>query len=117
MAILDFLSKPLKPTTEDTKFLDWYSKQADKTGINPDPDDPEHYYDYKAAFKAGASPAYDSASGGWKWPSKFKDDLHPDRYIFDKELNIYDSKSGKSATVEDLIIQAMHRKEREAEIW
>ena len=55
MAILDFLSKPLAPKeeVEDDEFMDWYSELAEKANLNPDPDDPRHYYDYRAAYRAG----------------------------------------------------------------
>ena len=112
MAILDFLSKPLEPSEQGPEFTEWYSNIAEKSNLSPDPDDPKHYYDYRAAFKAGATLDKNN-----HLPSKFKHDLHPNRYIIDKDLNIYDSKKGKSATIEDLIIQSMKRKEHEAELW
>jgi hypothetical protein len=31
-------------------FQDWYANWSTKTGISPDPDDPKHYYDYRAAL-------------------------------------------------------------------
>ena len=50
-------------------------------------------------------------------PSKFKHDLHPNRYIIDKDLEIYDSKYGKEAKLEDMIIQAFKRKEYEERLF
>ena len=36
----------MKMSEEDEKqFQFWYKHWAKKTGINPDPDDPKHYYD------------------------------------------------------------------------
>ena len=54
MAILDFLAGPLAPKEDDSEFLDWYSDISKKADISPDPDDPRHYYDYRAAYKEGA---------------------------------------------------------------
>ena len=118
MPILDFLSKPLRPTRvdDDTRgsdeFLDWYAGIASKSGLNPNPDDPRHYYDYRAAFKAGAA-----LDEGGKLPPQFKDDLHPDRFVVGKDLEIYDSKYGKKAKLEDMIMQAFQRKEHEEDLW
>lgn len=61
---------------EEKDFEKWYSEIASKTGLNPNPDDPRHYYDYRAAFKAGAMP---DESG--HWPSKFKTSDHPNRFV------------------------------------
>ena len=43
------------PFDEDD-FREWYARQAGLTGLDPDPDDPLHRYDYRAAYKAGAKP-------------------------------------------------------------
>ena len=107
MAILDFLSKPLAPE-EDSDFLDWYTDIARKSNLSPDPDDPRHYYDYKAAYAAEAEP-----DERGHLPSEFKHDLHPNRFIIGKDLEIYDSKYGKKANLEDMIMQSFQRKEYE----
>ena len=116
MAILDFLSKPFSPNEfgeGEADFLDWYSSLAEKANISPDPDDPRHYYDYRAAYEAGAE--LDERK---HLPSEFKHDLHPNRYIVDKEdLSIYDTKYEKPAKFEDIIIQSFNRKEYEESIW
>ena len=108
MAILDFLSKPLAPE-EDVEFSHWYSDIAEKSNLSPDPDDPRHYYDYRAAFEAGAK--LDESK---HLPSEFKHDLHPNRFILDeKTLKIHDSKYDKEAKLEDMIMQSFQRKEYE----
>ena len=113
MAFLDFLSRPFEPSEEDTGFSDWYSNIAERADIGPDPDDPRHYYDYRAAYEAGVGP--DKRK---HLPSQFKHDLHPNRYIIDKkDLSIYDTKYEKPAKFEDLIIQAFKRKEYEEGLW
>ena len=103
----------MKMSEEDEKqFQFWYKHWAKKTGINPDPDDPKHYYDYRAAYEAGAD--LDERK---HLPSKFKHDLHPNRYIIGKDLEIYDSKYGKKAKLEDMIMQAFQRKEYEEKLF
>jgi hypothetical protein len=72
------------PFDED-RFRNWYSQTAAAQNLAPDPDDPEHYYDYRAAFSAGKGP--DEAG---HWPSEFKAEGHPNRYVM-HEGAIYDS--------------------------
>ena len=111
MGLFDFLSKPLAPD-EDVEFLDWYSGVAEGSGISPDPDDPRHYYDYRSAYEAGAR--LDERK---HLPSEFKHDLHPNRYIIGKDLEIHDSKYDKPAKLEDMIMQAFQRKEYEERLF
>ena len=111
MGVLDFISKPLAPK-EDAGFSEWYSDIAERSNLSPDPDDPKHYYDYRAAYEAGAK--LDERK---HLPSEFKHDLHPNRYIIGKDLEIYDSKYGKKAKLEDMIIQAFQRKEYEEKLF
>ena len=111
MGVLDFLSKPMAPE-EDDEFSRWYSDIAEKSNLSPDPDDPRHYYDYRAAYEAGAD--LDERK---HLPSEFKHDLHPNRYVVGKDLEIHDSKYGKKAKLEDMIIQAFQRKDYEGDLW
>ena len=116
MAVLDFLSRPFEPSEgkeEGVGFSEWYRDIAEKSNLSPDPDDPRHYYDYRAAYEAGA--AFDERG---HLPSRFKHDLHPDRYIIDKEdLSIYDTKYERPAKFEDLIMHSFQRKEYEEGMW
>lgn len=57
---------------DELSFRRWYGKHAKRLGLNPNPDDTNHYYDYRGAFKSGAEP---DESG--HWPSKFKIEGHP----------------------------------------
>ena len=115
MGILDFLSKPLSPEEpegEGVEFLDWYADLAKKSDLSLDPDDPRHYYDYRAAYEAGVE--FDERR---HLPSRFKHDLHPERYIIGKDLEIYDTKYERPARLEDMIIQAFQRKEHEQDLF
>ena len=58
--------------TDEGLFHQWYAPRAQKWGLDPDPDNPAHFYDYRAAFRAGAEP-----DEGGHWPSEFKRAGHP----------------------------------------
>lgn len=60
-------------------FQDWYAKHAQQWGLNPNPDDPLHHYDYRAAYLAGVGP--DKKTG--HWPSVFKAPDHPNRFVLE----------------------------------
>lgn len=57
-------------------FNAWYSRMAARYDLNPNPDDPAQFYDYRAAHKAGAAP--DSTG---HWPSQFKREGHPQTVV------------------------------------
>ena len=94
-------------------FYEWYSGLVEKLNIDKNPDHYKHYYDYRAAHKAGAKLSKDN-----HLPSEFKHDLHPNRYIVDKKtLDIRDSKYNKKAKLEDMIMQSFKRKEYEESLF
>jgi len=66
---------------EEEDFLDWYAEWAGRAGIDPDPDDPRHKYDYRAAYKAGAEPELSPEDNQYHWPSEYKAEDHPSRYV------------------------------------
>ncbi len=72
-----YLPQNWTPTNEKG-FQSWYKKQAKITGIDPDPDNPAHKYDYRKAYLANKGP--DKVPGG-HWPSEFKDPDHPNRFV------------------------------------
>lgn len=65
---------------KEDDFQAWYRKWADYIGLSPNPDDPEHHYDYRAAYRAGAQPEQQK-DGSYHWPSEFKAKDHPNRYV------------------------------------
>ena len=76
---------PSAPTGEEQPFNEdnfqaWYRHWSDKTGIAPNPDDPEHKYDYRAAYMADETPSV-AEDGNYHWPSQFKADDHPNRFV------------------------------------
>ena len=74
--------------SEEEKFLKWYAGHAKKLKINPDPYNPRHKYDYKKAWKAGEGPGPKG-----HWPSKYKHDDHPNRFLIHKGW-LMDTKHG-----------------------
>jgi competence ComEA-like helix-hairpin-helix protein len=66
---------------DEAAFRAWYAEWAQKAEIDPDPDNPLHKYDYRAAFRAGAQPEIDPSDGLYHWPSEFKAEDHPNRYV------------------------------------
>jgi len=71
---------------EEDAFRRWYAERVRRTArpgfsLDPDPDAPEHHYDYRAAFRAGAEPALDESDWLYHWPSEFKADDHPRRFL------------------------------------
>lgn len=61
---------------EEEEFQKWYAGYASKLGLDADPDNPLHYYDYRKAHQAGATP-----NEAGHWPSQFKLPGHPNRYV------------------------------------
>ena len=57
-------------------FQAWYKDIANRYGLNPDPDNPQHYYFYRRAWKSGFTPDLEK-----HWPSIFKHPKHPNRYV------------------------------------
>ena len=62
-------------------FQEWYKMWSGRLDLNPDPDDPRHKYDYRAAYVAGAEPQPNFDDGKFHWPSQFKADDHPNRFV------------------------------------
>jgi hypothetical protein len=80
----------LAPNEES--FQQWYKEQADKAGIDPNPDSPLQKYDYRSAYQAGVEPQIDPSDGQYHWDSRFKADDHPNRFV-----NGVDTKTGEPA--------------------
>ncbi len=71
----------LRGRADERHFQRWYANWAAQTGIDPNPDNPEHKYDYRAAWRGGAYPTKSQEDGAYHWPSQFKHDDHPNRYV------------------------------------
>lgn len=66
---------------EELEFQGWYKAWANKAGIDPDPDNPLHKYDYRGAWKAGIEPVISEEDGLYHWDSRFKELDHPNRFV------------------------------------
>jgi hypothetical protein len=71
------LPKTALDDKDERAFRTWYGEIARQQGLNPDPDDPRHFYDYRGAYLAGARPDQFG-----HWPSEFKMAGHP-RMVID----------------------------------
>ena len=83
--------------TKETAFQQWYAPLAAKNNIDPNPDDPRHFYDYRRAYEAGASPGPDG-----HWPSEFKLQGHPNLIVDGK-----DTRTGKPALTWDTSVSQL----------
>lgn len=63
---------------DEAQFQNWYRgiPQVQRGLLSPNPDDPEHFYDWRGAFLSGAKPSMES-----HWPSQFKSPNHPRRML------------------------------------
>lgn len=61
----------------ESNFRRDYAAYAKKVGVSPDPDDPLHFYDYRAAWRAGELTP--DASGHLS--SAYKREGHPRMYV------------------------------------
>jgi hypothetical protein len=78
---------------EENKFLDDYKKIANQIGIDPDPDNPLHYYDYRSAWKNGDMKVGDELH----FSSTYKLPGHP-RLV----VNGKDTRTGEKADYEKI---------------
>ena len=83
---------------DEPQFQNWYKEKAEKTGLSLNPDEPEHKYDYRAAYKAGVEPEYvkDADNPGYYWPSQFKQDNNARRYLTKAENGADIATSGRA---------------------
>src|SRR3990167_641126 len=88
---------PVQQRFDETAFQRWYKAWAAKAGLDPDPDNPLHRYDYRAAYRAGAIPKRAKEDGLYHWPSEFKAADHPNRFV-----NGMDTKYGRPAGLDQL---------------
>lgn len=74
------VASPQAPTIltnkEEADFQKWYAGISAQEGIDANPDNPQHFYDYRGAWKAGITP---DKTG--HWDSRFKLEGHPNLII------------------------------------
>src|SRR3990167_7347307 len=84
--------RTILPRDQEQEFQVWYSRWAAIAGLDPDPDNPLHKYDYRAAYLDRSQPQV-GVDGLYHWPSAFKDDDHPNRFV-----DGVDTKTGQDST-------------------
>jgi hypothetical protein len=102
-------------------FEEWYSNIVKNLGISSNPDEVEHFYDYRAAHKAGEP----IPEPGQHMSSRFKSPLHPNRFVSGKDLEpsrrdiaLWDTLKEKPANIEEVVISNYLRNELLKEkIW
>ena len=67
---------------DEGRFQSWYAEWSEKADLAPNPDDPQHYYDYRGAWKSGETPKMDPEDGRYHFSSQFKLKGHP-RMVLD----------------------------------
>lgn len=68
-----------KKDKDEPEFQKWYGDWASKHKMNPDPDDKEQHYDYRAAYRQGVKPP--NTTKGEHWASTDKDEGHPNLIV------------------------------------
>ncbi|MHC4605102.1 MAG: hypothetical protein ACYS6W_17440 [Planctomycetota bacterium] len=63
-------------SSEEAAFQEWYARVAADQGLDPNPDDVRHFYDWRSAFLKGAV-----ADETGHFPSEFKLKGHPNLII------------------------------------
>ena len=63
--------------SDELDFQTWYALMAARFGLNPNPDDPLHYYDYRGAYQGGIRPSLNSIDNQMHWPDTYKVPGHP----------------------------------------
>lgn len=84
---------------DEREFLDWYKQTASKLGLNLDPDDLDHQYDYREFWEKEVKGRGVTFKKGDHFSSRYKLRGHPNRYV--RQGNkMLDTITGK--TVDDL---------------
>ncbi len=65
-------AKTVLSPDEEIKFQEWYAKWAEKGKYDPNPDDPAHKYDFRAAYKDGANPNYNDKAKAYLWKADYQ---------------------------------------------
>ena len=62
---------------QEAVFRKWYAKWAERLKLNPDPDDPQHNYDYREAYIRGIEPTWQEEHGQYRWSDIGKSENYP----------------------------------------
>lgn len=81
---------------QEQEFRAWYNGYATITGMNPNPDAPQHYYDYRGWWKTGDIPSIEELmrNPDVHGDSRFKMPGHPRQFV-QSVLGALDTTTGK----------------------
>lgn len=80
-----------KGQQKELAFQLWYNDIAQRFSLPPDPNDPRHVYDYKAAFEAGRTQVGEKGD----LPAEFRTPNHPQRFIRTESGKWFDTSNDK----------------------
>lgn len=104
-------------TDDEEKFQSWYSSYATNNRLNPNPDDPRHFYDYRGFWKKyqpdvtfrGFETEHPKAEGKYRLPDEFKLVGHPVPPIttpslsLDEMANVHKTDEGIYSTAKSFV--------------
>ena len=98
----------------DRDFQDWWGKVVRIHGYNPDPDNPEHFYDYRKAYDEN----HPIPKRFQHWDARYKHDLHPNRFVPGTDPSVdkpdvmwWDTKNDEPASASEVLIHDVMRQE------
>lgn len=65
--------------TDELNFRKWFGAMSQAKGLSQDPDDPEHFYDYRAYWNSAGQPDQSYPDG--HFTSEFKKIGHPRAFL------------------------------------
>jgi len=74
------------PEFNEAAFQEWYKNWAKIAGINPNPDDPKHLYNYRGAYEAGLEPTWQPEHRQYRWPDRFKAGGYEQKYPYEEDF-------------------------------
>lgn len=88
----DFDDPPARAKSDG--FDQWYAKVAAKRGLDPNPDAPEHYYDYRSFYSDVQAGKVKDPEDGGHFTSAYKLPGHPREFLNDSRGRRFDTKAG-----------------------
>lgn len=56
---------------DEARFREWFSRWAQRTGVNRDPDQRDAKYDFRAAWHDRADPVWSEEDKKWSWQDEY----------------------------------------------
>lgn len=104
---------PIEAAAREQRFKKWYGQLSAKLRIAPDPDDPLHYYDYRAFHRdMEAGQVLPPDAPGGHFPSTYKLPGHPRTYLTDANGRVFDTRSAQYLTGDQVPDEQLTASER-----